>query len=1077
MKSYSFLINTLVFFFIAMVDFSIAFASVSNTDTHATSNAINDDIAMSESVSLEDEVSLPMHRRFLQERKLYNVISNDVVLKSTEVNHNSEQDLASSTYDRYTYNPLEYDEKSRNLDILSSSWWVKLPEGERRPETRRSHAATVYTIPRPKPPGSNEDVKPAPARNAPGQGEGTLPDQSHPNPESSKQNDIQSPEGTPPNPEGESFNENIPNGETVPPPPEPVSPDQTNIPPPDVSVQAPDEIDITPPDAPVETTNVTPHQNDDGNSGAKDQQIEPPETAPAISQDKESPPAAPAGRRLQPDSDENTHAQEYMVVTGGFSDDDWKNFPVWAYDMSRATLDSEGIWYELTPPITMPTEEYESVCNADVITVDVINGWNDATVVPCGPSARVGHISHIREGYLYVFGGLQYNERDGTFFMEQEPFMYRMKLVEDDFSDRDESNYEGSYNAGKIPTSMQWERIKSNVQSVSLDACTARPDGAGCLVNRGEVRGGYWEKEDKLVIYGGLKVRDYETSTGFQQQSDTTLGDVWAYDFKTYTWEMLSTAIPSDGMPHPHERTSHAATLVNDELVIYGGLRKESTLLFDGTTIWQQLDDVWIFNLQTRQWKQRYTEQSMGRSYQSAVGWSSVDNEGTILAAFGGYKTMTDPVDNQEVSYVYDDTLISFPPSQNSSDTSIWYRAILEGIASDTISTRLEHTAVLSSQFGNMFVWGGRYRGTNEITGLWSLNVAGPESTVNIAKRGDDSDLANVGFAYVLLVTVMMMSMIFTYMCGVIHRRVENGDEAINLETLNSDPTLGGSVFGRNGLSQDIIDTLPLTTFKNESSSSEATDSIDRPRNNSNDDNAEYNFADDDDENCCPICLVEYSEGDQLRRLPCGHEYHKECVDSWLGNQASCPACRYSLSDLVSCTTGSALATTIRNSIVSRITSTSAPASQPSIDTNNSSDSGNQPSSPRSPDADLAPGVRTVQRIRQILNRRHRISTVSSNENDSPPPRRAISPRSSDDDSLGDLELAYSSSLELVDDLELSQSYSSDGELPLNGRRRHMSIRSDRRRIGRNGRRNRRVRGGARSPLNAPLRPSDSSIV
>ena len=280
-------------------------------------------------------------------------------------------------------------------------------------------------------------------------------------------------------------------------------------------------------------------------------------------------------------------------------------------------------------------------------------------------------------------------------------------------------------------------------------------------------------------------------------------------------------------------------------------------------------------------------------------------------------------------------------------------------------------------------------------------------------------------------------------------------------------------MFGRNGLNQDIIDTLPLTTFKNEPTPSEATEN--RPRNNTNDDNSEFNFADDDDENCCPICLVEYSEGDQLRRLPCGHEYHKECVDSWLGNQASCPACRYSLSDLVSCTTtGSALATTIRNSIVSRITSTSA---QPSIETSNSNDSGNRPSSPRSPDADLAPGVRTVQRIRQILNRRHRISTVSSNENNSPPPRRAVSPRSSDDDSLGDLELAYSSSLELVDDLELSHSYSSDGELPLNGRRRHMSIRSDRRRIGRNGRRNRRVRGGARSPLNAPLRPSDSSIV
>ena len=46
---------------------------------------------------------------------------------------------------------------------------------------------------------------------------------------------------------------------------------------------------------------------------------------------------------------------------------------------------------------------------------------------------------------------------------------------------------------------------------------------------------------------------------------------------------------------------------------------------------------------------------------------------------------------------------------------------------------------------------------------------------------------------------------------------------------------------------------------------------------------------------CCPICLCEYEEKQELRRLPCGHLFHRECVDEWLLSRASCPTCRYSL--------------------------------------------------------------------------------------------------------------------------------------------------------------------------------------
>ena len=46
----------------------------------------------------------------------------------------------------------------------------------------------------------------------------------------------------------------------------------------------------------------------------------------------------------------------------------------------------------------------------------------------------------------------------------------------------------------------------------------------------------------------------------------------------------------------------------------------------------------------------------------------------------------------------------------------------------------------------------------------------------------------------------------------------------------------------------------------------------------------------------CAICCAEYGAGDQLRRLPCGHSFHKKCIDSWLRMSTRCPMCRHDLS-------------------------------------------------------------------------------------------------------------------------------------------------------------------------------------
>lgn len=43
----------------------------------------------------------------------------------------------------------------------------------------------------------------------------------------------------------------------------------------------------------------------------------------------------------------------------------------------------------------------------------------------------------------------------------------------------------------------------------------------------------------------------------------------------------------------------------------------------------------------------------------------------------------------------------------------------------------------------------------------------------------------------------------------------------------------------------------------------------------------------------CVVCLSTLREGDQVRRLPCRHVFHKECFNGWLDHlNFNCPLCR-----------------------------------------------------------------------------------------------------------------------------------------------------------------------------------------
>ena len=61
--------------------------------------------------------------------------------------------------------------------------------------------------------------------------------------------------------------------------------------------------------------------------------------------------------------------------------------------------------------------------------------------------------------------------------------------------------------------------------------------------------------------------------------------------------------------------------------------------------------------------------------------------------------------------------------------------------------------------------------------------------------------------------------------------------------------------------------------------------------------NFSYSSSDSDHNghNECPICLTEFIVGDSLKKLPCGHLFHKNCIQSWFLRKMICPNCKSSV--------------------------------------------------------------------------------------------------------------------------------------------------------------------------------------
>lgn len=90
-------------------------------------------------------------------------------------------------------------------------------------------------------------------------------------------------------------------------------------------------------------------------------------------------------------------------------------------------------------------------------------------------------------------------------------------------------------------------------------------------------------------------------------------------------------------------------------------------------------------------------------------------------------------------------------------------------------------------------------------------------------------------------------------------------------------------------LNQSLVDLLPTRIYRDKDTTEVMTD--DKRAGLSG--NSSVNSLDTAYEpSNCVICLELFEDGDILRRLPCNHEYHRDCVDVWLTKKCgSCPLC------------------------------------------------------------------------------------------------------------------------------------------------------------------------------------------
>ena len=251
---------------------------------------------------------------------------------------------------------------------------------------------------------------------------------------------------------------------------------------------------------------------------------------------------------------------------------------------------------------------------------------------------------------------------------------------------------------------------------------------------------------------------------------------------------------------------------------------------------------------------------------------------------------------HQPIAFVFSDAIVSHP------EENVWLKAQWPQIYSArTITNRLEHVSVVDKH-GSMYVWGGRFKTVSQVyPSVWKINIFNEDSDVIFSLAppdGFDAYEAELKALHLLVAVMMFMSFMFTALYSSLRRQQMEMTAAGG----NVGPSILARASRRTGLAQEAIDAFPVKTYgrRHPPEGEQAHDNTFVI--NSDDEEGDSEMAGEgnvglEQEETCPICLVEYVDGDQVRTLTCGHDFHRECVDGWLESHLSCPNCRFEFSN------------------------------------------------------------------------------------------------------------------------------------------------------------------------------------
>merc|ERR1719419_1335386 len=104
-----------------------------------------------------------------------------------------------------------------------------------------------------------------------------------------------------------------------------------------------------------------------------------------------------------------------------------------------------------------------------------------------------------------------------------------------------------------------------------------------------------------------------------------------------------------------------------------------------------------------------------------------------------------------------------------------------------------------------------------------------------------------------------------------------------NIDEMGYDELLREFPHQPRGARQEDIERLPTSKYQAKKE--------EQLINNVKNDDKKPNVQKDENSSCC-ICLEDFKEGDNIRRLPCLHIFHRDEIDQWLQRNHKCPICR-----------------------------------------------------------------------------------------------------------------------------------------------------------------------------------------